>query len=96
MRNVTVFLQVIIPQIKPLTDQQLLSVCTLQQSSQQAEDALSQGMDKLQQTLAQEVATNQLGLGNFGSPVAAAVEKLDALENFVSQVNEDLLIFFRE
>lgn len=87
-------LQVLIPHIEPLTDQQLLGICNLQQSSQQAEDALSQGMDKLQQTLAHEVATNQLGLGNFGAPVAAAMEKLDALENFVSQVNGNSLVFF--
>lgn len=45
-------------------------------------------MDKLQQTLAQEVAANQLGAGKFGSPIAAAMEKLEALENFVSQVKK--------
>ncbi|KAM0044771.1 hypothetical protein Hdeb2414_s0010g00357181 [Helianthus debilis subsp. tardiflorus] len=37
--------------LKPLTDQQLMGICTLQQSSQQAEDALSQGMEALQQSL---------------------------------------------
>ncbi|XP_031393218.1 transcription factor TGA1-like isoform X3 [Punica granatum] len=80
-------LNVLIPQIETLTEQQLLGVCNLRHSSQQAEDALSQGMDKLQQTLAQEVAANQLGAGNFGSQVAAAMEKLEALENFVSQAD---------
>ncbi|KAK4788985.1 hypothetical protein SAY86_020304 [Trapa natans] len=78
---------VLIPQIEPLTDQQRLGVCNLRRSSQQAEDALSQGMDKLQQTLAQELATNQMGLGNFGSLVASAIEKADALENFVIQAD---------
>ncbi|KAB2021234.1 hypothetical protein ES319_D07G125500v1 [Gossypium barbadense] len=34
--------------LEPLTDQQLISICNLQQSSQQAEDALSQGMEALQ------------------------------------------------
>ncbi|KAF9661319.1 hypothetical protein SADUNF_Sadunf19G0055700 [Salix dunnii] len=38
-------------QLEPLTDQQLADVCNLRQSSQQAEDALPQGIDKLQQTL---------------------------------------------
>ncbi|KAJ0717807.1 putative transcription factor TGA like domain-containing protein [Helianthus annuus] len=38
--------------LKPLTDQQLMGICNLQQSSQQAEDALSQGMEALQQSLA--------------------------------------------
>ena len=33
-------------QLEPLTDQQLADVCNLRQSSQQAEDALPQGIDK--------------------------------------------------
>ncbi|KAG0479146.1 hypothetical protein HPP92_013865 [Vanilla planifolia] len=32
-------------QLEPLTEQQLVGICNLQQSSQQAEDALSQGME---------------------------------------------------
>ncbi|KAG8366576.1 hypothetical protein BUALT_Bualt17G0094300 [Buddleja alternifolia] len=39
-------------QIEPLTEQQLMGIYNLQQSSQQAEDALSQGMEALQQSLA--------------------------------------------
>ncbi|KAK4792992.1 hypothetical protein SAY86_023427 [Trapa natans] len=77
---------VLIPQIESLTDQQLLSVFNLQRASQQAEDALSQGMDKLQQTLAQELATNLMGLGDIGS-LASATNKADALENFVNQAD---------
>ncbi|KAK4793912.1 hypothetical protein SAY86_011906 [Trapa natans] len=80
-------LNVLQPQIEPLADQQLLDVGNLRKSSRQTEDALSQGMDKLQQALAQEVAANQSGAGNFGSPIAAATEKLEALENFVSQAD---------
>ncbi|KAK4804041.1 hypothetical protein SAY86_003858 [Trapa natans] len=79
-------LNVLQSQIEPLTDQQLLDLGNLRQSSRQAEDALSQGMEKLQQNLANEVAANQFGTGNFGSPIAAAMEKLEALENFISQV----------
>lgn len=71
---------------EPLTDQQLLDVCNLRQSSQQAEDALSQGMDKLQQTLAQSIVTDPVSSGNYRSQMAEAVEKLDALESFVNQV----------
>lgn len=74
------------PHFEPLTDQQLLDVCNLRQSSQQAEDALSQGMDKLQQTLAQSIVTDPVGAGNYRSQMAEAVEKLDALESFVNQV----------
>ena len=42
--------------MEPLTDQQLMGICTLQQSSQQAEDALSQGMEALQQALSETLA----------------------------------------
>ncbi|CAE5959510.1 unnamed protein product [Arabidopsis arenosa] len=45
------FLNVVMPYVEPLTDQQLLEVRNLQQSSQQAEEALSQGLDKLQQAV---------------------------------------------
>ncbi|KAF3440183.1 hypothetical protein FNV43_RR18462 [Rhamnella rubrinervis] len=54
-------LRVLVPQLDPLTEQQLFDVCNLKQSCQQAEDALSQGMEKLQQTLAETVAAGQLG-----------------------------------
>lgn len=78
--------QVVIPQIEPLTDQQVIDVCNLRQSSQQTEDALSQGMEKLQQTLSEEVGVN-LQLGYIDeSLVAAAMDKLEALESFVNQV----------
>ena len=80
-------LNVLMPHFEPLTDQQLLDVCNLRQSSQQAEDALSQGMDKLQQTLAQSIVTDPVGAGNYRSQMAEAVEKLDALESFVNQAD---------
>ena len=74
------------PHFEPLTDQQLLDVCNLRQSSQQAEDALSQGMDKLQQTLAQSMVSDSAVAGSFRPQMAEAVDKLDSLENFVNQV----------
>lgn len=74
------------PHFEPLTDQQLLDVCNLRQSSQQAEDALSQGIDKLQQTLAQSMVSDSVGAGSYRSQMAEAVHKLDSLESFVSQV----------
>ena len=79
------------PQIEPLTDHQHMAVNNLRQSSQQAEDALSQGIDQLQQTLAQSIAADPTGVGNYGSPMASAIEKLDTLENFVNQVISPLL-----
>ncbi|KAA3476717.1 transcription factor TGA7-like [Gossypium australe] len=53
MKLQILFVQVVMSQIEPLTDQQQLEVYNLQQSSQQAEDALSQGIDRLQQNLAE-------------------------------------------
>ncbi|KAK0597207.1 hypothetical protein LWI29_022997 [Acer saccharum] len=46
-------LKLLVNQLEPLTEQQLVAIYNLQQSSQQAEDALSQGMDALQQSLAE-------------------------------------------
>ncbi|XP_015887664.2 transcription factor TGA7 isoform X2 [Ziziphus jujuba] len=80
-------LTVLLPQIEPLTDQQVLDVGNLQHSSQQAEDALSQGIDKLQQSLAHTMAADPMSGDTYGSQMAAAVEKLDELESFVSQAD---------
>jgi transcription factor TGA len=67
-------------QLEPLTDQQLADVCNLRQSSQQAEDALTQGIDKLQQTLSESIAADVMGDGGYGDRMA------DELEGFVNQV----------
>lgn len=80
-------LNVLMSQLEPLTDQQLVDVCNLRQSSQQAEDALSQGIDKLQQTLAQSIAADITSGGSYAAQMAAAVEKLEALEGFVNQAD---------
>ncbi|TXG60533.1 hypothetical protein EZV62_015106 [Acer yangbiense] len=80
-------LKVLVPQLDPLTDQQLLDVCNLKQSCQQAEDALSQGMDKLQQTLSETVAAGQLGEGGYLPQLDIAMEKLEALVSFVNQAD---------
>ncbi|XVF64695.1 hypothetical protein PTKIN_Ptkin09bG0188300 [Pterospermum kingtungense] len=79
-------LNVVMSHIEPLTDQQHLEVYNLQQSSQQAEDALSQGIDKLQQNLALSVAAD-LSSGNYRAQMAAAMDKLEALEGFVNQAD---------
>lgn len=84
-------LQILIPHIEPLTDQQLVSVGSLQQSSRQAEDALTQGMDKLQETLAQSIAADQWSQGLYHAELSAALEKLEAVEGFVNQVIDPIL-----
>ncbi|KAL4604000.1 hypothetical protein ACB092_10G163800 [Castanea dentata] len=80
-------LNVLMPQLEPLTDTQIQSVSNLRRSSQQAEDALSQGMDKLQQSLAQNIGAESVNTSNYGSQMIAAMEKLEALEGFVNQAD---------
>jgi hypothetical protein len=86
-------LQLLVNQLEPLTEQQLLGLSNLQQSSQQAEDALSQGMEALQQSLAETLA-GSLGpsgssgnVANYMGQMAMAMGKLGTLENFLRQVN---------
>ncbi|CAD6216579.1 unnamed protein product [Miscanthus lutarioriparius] len=79
--------------LEPLTEQQMLGLNNLQQSSQQAEDALSQGMEALQQSLAETLA-GSLGpsgssgnVANYMGQMAMAMGKLGTLENFLRQAD---------
>ncbi|EOY02112.1 BZIP transcription factor family protein isoform 1 [Theobroma cacao] len=79
--------------LEPLTDQQLMGICNLQQSSQQAEDALSQGMEALQQSLVDTLSSACLGPAGSGNvadymgQMAIAMGKLATLENFLHQAD---------
>ncbi|XP_020103289.1 transcription factor TGA2.1-like [Ananas comosus] len=80
-------------QLEPLTEQQVMGLCDLQQSSQQAEDALSQGMEALQQSLAETLA-GSLGpsgssgnVANYMGQMAMAMGKLGTLEKFLRQAD---------
>ncbi|KAK2635844.1 hypothetical protein Ddye_030636 [Dipteronia dyeriana] len=79
--------------LEPLTDQQLMGICNLQQSSQQAEDALSQGMEALQQSLVDTLSSASLGPSGSGNvadymgQMAIAMGKLATLENFLHQAD---------
>ncbi|KAK4749385.1 hypothetical protein SAY87_026834 [Trapa incisa] len=77
-------LKVLMPQLDTLTEYQLLEIDNLRQSCQQAEDALSQGMGRLQQTLSQTVAEGQLGNGSY---IPQAMEKLEAITSFLNQAD---------
>lgn len=79
-------LKVLVPHLD-LLDQQKLEVCNLKQSCQQAEEALSQGMDKLQQFLADNVASDQLSHTNYNPREGNAMENLEALVCFVNQAD---------
>ncbi|XWS33268.1 hypothetical protein CRYUN_Cryun22dG0067100 [Craigia yunnanensis] len=80
-------LKVLVSQLDSLAEQQFLEVCNLKQSCQQAEDALSQGMEKLQEIVSATVAAGQLGEGSYIPQVATAIEKLEALVSFVNQAD---------
>lgn len=69
-----------------------MSIGNLQQTAQQAEDALSQGMESLQQSLADTLA-GSLGpsntsenVANYMGQMAMAMGKLGTLESFIGQV----------
>lgn len=80
-------LQIIMASINPLTDEQMLDIDNLRQSCQQAEDALTQGMEKLHQLLADAVLAGQLGHGIYLPQMEAAMENLEALVRFVNQAD---------
>ncbi|CAN4121888.1 unnamed protein product [Withania somnifera] len=79
--------------LEPLTEQQLMGICNLQQSSQQAEDALSQGMEVLQQSLVDTLSSTSLGptgtgnVADYMGQMAIAMGKLATLENFLYQAD---------
>lgn len=80
-------INIIMPQLQPLTEQQQMDVGNLRHSCQQAEDALTQGMDKLQQTLSHSITLGTIVVGSYGSHLASAVEKLESMESFINQAD---------
>ncbi|KAK4485961.1 hypothetical protein RD792_008614 [Penstemon davidsonii] len=79
-------LKVLSPHLEPLSEQQRFEVCNLRQLCQQAEDALSQGMEKLHYILGETIAS-ELDEGNYLPQIKAAMEKLEALVRFVGQAD---------
>ncbi|XP_040374268.1 transcription factor TGA2 isoform X2 [Rosa chinensis] len=80
-------------QLEPLTDQQLMGICNLQQSSQQTEDALSQGMEALQQSLVDTLSSTTHGstvsadVADYMGQMAIAMGKLATLQDFLIQAD---------
>ncbi|XP_021894011.1 bZIP transcription factor TGA10 [Carica papaya] len=82
----------IIPnQVEPLTEQQILGICGLQQSTQEAEEALSQGLEALNQSLSDTITSDSLScptnMTNYMGQMALAINKLSTLEGFVRQAD---------
>lgn len=83
-------MQIISSQIEPLTEQQLLGIYSLQQSTQEAEEALSQGLEALNQSLSETITSDSLNISSdmnsFMGQMALAISKLSTFEGFVRQV----------
>ena len=79
--------------LEPLTDQPLMGICNLQQSSQQVEDTLSQGMKALQQSLVDTLSSACLGptgsgnIADYIGQMAIAMGKLATLKNFLQAMH---------
>ncbi|XP_057762387.1 transcription factor TGA2.2-like isoform X2 [Arachis stenosperma] len=86
-------LKIVKNHLEPLTEQQLLGICNLQQSSHQAEDALNQGMEALQQSLSDTLSSAALGptgagnVADYMSQMAIAMGKIANLESFLHQAD---------
>ena len=82
----------LIGQLEPLTEQQFMVIYSLQQSCLQAEEALSQGLDQLQQSLVETISptTHNVTMDPMHQ-MALAVAKLSNLEGFVRQVTSPFL-----
>ncbi|XP_055807919.1 TGACG-sequence-specific DNA-binding protein TGA-2.1-like [Solanum dulcamara] len=87
-------LELLVNQLEPLTELQLAGIYSLQQSSHQAEDALSQGMEALQQSLAETLVNGSPAtegssgdVTNYMCRMAMAMGKLGTLEGFLRQAD---------
>ncbi|KAL6537914.1 Transcription factor tga9 [Orobanche hederae] len=78
-------IKMLIAQLDPLTEQQIMGIYGLQQSSQQAEEALSQGLEQLQQSLIDTIAGGSIN--DNMHHMAIALSKLANLEGFVRQAD---------
>jgi hypothetical protein len=90
-------LQIVRNHLEALTDPQLMAIYNLQHSSQQAEDALSQGMEALQQSLTETLSSTSIGSGNvaeYMGQMAIAMTKLATLETFIHQVVNFIHVIF--
>ncbi|KAG0455694.1 hypothetical protein HPP92_023482 [Vanilla planifolia] len=84
-------IKILLSHIEPLTEQQILGICSLQQSTQETEEALTQGLEALHQSLSDTIASDALScpsnMANYMGQMAVAMNKLTTLEVFVRQAD---------
>ncbi|KAG6427044.1 hypothetical protein SASPL_111283 [Salvia splendens] len=84
-------LQIIMRQVEPLSEQQLMTICGVQQSTQEAEEGLSQGLESLTASLSETIASDSLTLppniNTYMPQMALAINKLSTLEGFIRQAD---------
>lgn len=84
-------IKIIPSHLEPLTEQQIMAICGLQQSTQEAEEALSQGLEALNQSLSDTITSDSLScppnMANYMGQMALAMNKLSTLEGFVRQAD---------
>lgn len=84
-------IKILLNQVEPLTEQQILGICGLQQSTQEAEEALSQGLEALNQSLTDTITSDSLSsppnMANYMGQMAMAINKLSTIEGFVRQAD---------
>uniref|UniRef100_M1ATB6 TGA10 transcription factor n=2 Tax=Solanum tuberosum TaxID=4113 RepID=M1ATB6_SOLTU len=86
-------IKIILSQIEPLTEQQFVGICGLQQSTQEAEEALSQGLENLNQSVSDTIVSDALlancpqNMANYMGQMALAINKLSTIEGFVRQAD---------
>ncbi|CAK9322878.1 unnamed protein product [Citrullus colocynthis] len=82
-------IKIIMGQLEPLTEHQILNICALQQSTQESEEALSQGLEALNQSLSDTITSDSLSsppnMANYMGQMTLAINKLSTLEGFVRQ-----------
>ncbi|CAN0927681.1 bZIP transcription factor TGA10 [Linum grandiflorum] len=82
-------IKIVANQIEPLTEQQIMGICGMQQSTHEAEEALSQGVEALNQSLSETIAADSLScqpnMANYMGQMAMAINKLSTFEAFVRQ-----------
>ncbi|CAA7407233.1 unnamed protein product [Spirodela intermedia] len=84
-------IKVLVSHIEPLTEQQILAIYALRTSTHETEDALSQGLEALHQSLSDTIASDELSapsnMANYMGQMAVAMNKLSTLEGFVRQAD---------